>query len=287
MPFVLYSSLRRFWTSLVLVVLISLSAHAQACPRIAVLNAGHAEIIEALGAGDQLVLMPNDPSLQGHLPEATRYHRPPSAESLLAEQPQYVIAGTPARHRGLLKQAERLGIEPVMIGRTLPPAERIRRLAEYVDRVPQGRQLIQHIEQDHATAKRIADGRPDVRVLHLSSSGAGSTGTVTGAGAATSADALIRRAGGINVGAEAGLERYQSLSAEGVMSMAPQAVLVSRLELPELGGAEGIWQQVPGLAHTPAASAQRLIVLDHAAVKFDGATSGQATRTLAEALHTP
>ncbi|GED21508.1 hemin-binding periplasmic protein HmuT [Halomonas halmophila] len=265
----------------------SLSLQAQAAERIAVLNPGHAKIIQALGAGDQLVLMPNDPSLEGQLPNVTRYHRLPSAESLLAEKPQALIAATPARHQELLDQARRLGIEPVMIERTLPPTERVRRLAEYVDRVPQGRELIKRIKQGHAAAAEISRGEPRVKVLHLSSSGAGSTGTVTGAGAATSADALIERAGGINVGAEAGLERYQSLSAEGVIAMAPEAILVSAKELPAIGGADGIWEQVPGLAHTPAAQDKRLIVLDHAAVKYDGATSGSATRSLAEALHTP
>jgi len=69
--------------------------------------------------------------------------------------------------------------------------------------------------------------------------------------------------------------------------MAPEAIVVSRRELPALGGVDGIWERVPGLAYTPAADARRLIVLDHAAVKYDAATSGQATLALAKALYRP
>lgn len=264
-----------------------LATHSYAASRVAVLDPGHAGIIEALGASERLVLIPTDPAFERRMPRVERYHRMPSAESLLAQRPDLLIGGTPARHQELLDQAERLGIETVMIARTLPPADRIRRLAERVDRETQGHKLIVRIEQGHATAHELMQAGPRVRVLHLSSSGAGSTASVTGAGAATSADALIRRAGGLNVGADAGLDRYQTLSAEGVMAMAPEAILVSHHELPALGGTEGIWERVPGLAHTPAAQHERLIVLDHAAVKFDGATSGAATRSLAEALYAP
>lgn len=270
-----------------LLAMLLLPAMTQAASRIAVLDPGHAEILAALGAEDRLVLVPDDPALDRHFPHAVRYRRMPSAESLLAQGPDLLIGGNPQRDRQLLVQADRLGIERVMIERTLPAIERVRRLAAHAGRETQGAELIARIESDYAAAAERIDGQPRVRVLHLSSSGAGSAGTVTGAGRETSADDLIRRAGGINVGAEAGLDRYQTLSAEGVMAMSPEAVLVSDLELPALGGAEGIWRAVPGLAHTPAARHRRLIVLDHAAVKFDAATSGQATQALAEALHAP
>lgn len=288
MPLSLPQSRHRQWRiALAMLITALLATDSHAASRIAALDPGHVGIIEALGASERLVLIPADPTFEQRMPKAERYHRMPSAESLLAQRPDLLIGSTPARHQNLLDQAERLNIETIMIERTLPPTERVRRLAEYVGRVTQGRELIKRIEQGHAVAAEISRGEPRVKVLHLSSSGAGSTGAVTGAGAETSADALIERAGGINVGAEAGLDRYQTLSAEGVMSMAPEAVLVSRHELPELGGAEGIWERVPGLTHTPAAQHKRLVVLDHAAVKFDGATSGAATRELAETLHTP
>ncbi|GEM_PF-3248478 len=288
MTLALPSAPYRHWC-LVLAMLatILLATDTRAAARIAVLDPGHAEILEALGAGERLVLVPDDPALAGELPHAARYQRQPSAEGLLAHTPELLVGGNPQRDAALLEQAERLGIARVMLERTLPAVTRVQRLAALVDRRERGQALVARIEAGYASADALSDGRPAVRVLHLSSSGAGATGSVTGAGASTSADALIRRAGGLNVGAEAGLDRYQTLSAEGVMAMAPEAVLVSRHELPALGGAAGIWDAVPGLAHTPAARQRHLVVLDHAAVKFDGASSGRASHALAEALHSP
>lgn len=255
--------------------------------RLAILDAGDVGIVQALGVGERVVLMPEDPSLQGGLPNAERFHRIVTAEGLVALTPDVVISGNPDRslESSLLEQAERLGIRTVVIERTLPPVERVKRLAELTGAIASGQQLIASIRQDHQRALERIDDTDPVRVLHVSSAGAGNSGSVTGAGKGTSAHGLIERAGGVNVGAQAGLERYQTLSAEGVIAMAPEAVLVSDQELTALGGRDGIWQRVPGLAHTPAARHRRLIVLDHGAVKYDGATSGRATLMLARRLH--
>lgn len=271
--------------ALAMLLVSALPAGAAPANRIAVLDPGHAEILMALGLGRALVLVPEDPALAGRIPGAERYHRMPSAEGLLAQRPDLLIGGNPARDRALMTQADRLGIDSVMIPRTLPAPARIGRIAARVGREARGREIVAGIKADYAAAQEVVDGAAPVRVLHVSSSGAGSSGAVTGAGAGTSADGLIRRAGGVNVGAEAGLERYQSLSAEGVIAMAPEAVLVSRRELAALGGRSGIWERVPGLVHTPAARDRRLIVLGHSAVKFDAVSSGEATLMLARALH--
>ncbi|WP_136066565.1 ABC transporter substrate-binding protein [Modicisalibacter radicis] len=255
--------------------------------RIAVMDPGHVEILQALGAGGELALMPEDPSFRQSLLDVTRYRRLPTPEGLLAAGTTLVIGGNPGRDAPILARAESLSIESHMVSRERPALERIRRIAELVDRQAEAEILIETIQARYADAARVVaanDASP--RVLHVSSSGAGTTGAVTAAGRSTAAHGLIERAGGINVGARAGLERYQSLTAEGVIAMAPQAVLVSDLELSALGGRDGIWRQVPGLAHTPASRHERLIVLPHAAVKFDAVASGDATLALARALAT-
>lgn len=270
-----------------LVASMPLSALANPSPkRMVVMDPGHVEIVAALGMGSALILLPEDPSIQGDYHQAERFHRTPSIESILEVDPQVVLAGNPGRALPVLDQVVRLGIPQHMIDRSLPATERIQRIAEIIGRQAQGQALVERIEQAYQQAEAIPR-QSSPRVLHVSSSGAGSSGAVTGAGAGTSAHALIQRAGGINVGAEAGLERYQTLSAEGVMAMAPDAVVVSDLELEQLGGADAIWEHITGLAHTPAAVNNRLIVMDHAAIKFDAASSGAATLALAKALHTP
>lgn len=263
-----------------------LAAPAHAGPqRIVVTVPGHAEILEALGAAQTLVMVPRDPGLKDIAPQADRYRRQPSLEAVLAHKPTLVIGGNPVRDQAMLERLNSLGVKTTMVERTLPAVERVRRLAEIVGREQRAARLISRIQSAYQRAAELAAGQEPVRVLHISSSGAGSSGAVTAAGRNTAADRLIQRAGAINVGARAGLERYQSISAEGIIAMAPEAVVVSRLELDALGGRKGIWQTVPGLAHTPAARHHNLIVLSHAAIKYNAAHSGQGVLELARALY--
>ncbi|WP_276309683.1 ABC transporter substrate-binding protein [Salinicola acroporae] len=252
------------------------------------MDPGHVEILTALGAAEDLVLIPQDPAIDNALAEVVRYQRLPSMEGLLAANTTLIVGGNPGRDLPVLEQAKRLGIDSVMVSRELPAIDRVRQLAELTDHEAAGERLIAHTEARYAKAAQVvATQSSRLQVLHLSSSGAGTSGAITAAGRSTAVHGLIERAGGVNVGAEAGLERYQTLTAEGVITMAPQAVLVSRLELPALGGPEGIWTHVPGLANTPAGRNKRLIVLPHAAVKFDAVKSGEATLALASALADP
>lgn len=270
------------------VISIHTAVFADSSRQITVMDPGHAEILAALNLEDELVLMPRDPAFDNALPGVTRYRRLPTMEGILAAGSTLVIGGNPGRDRPVLERARALGLDSVMVSRELPAIERIRRLAELTGHEASGETLIEGIEARYTQAAGVGSAHTaPVKVLHVSSSGAGTSGAITAAGRSTAVNGLIERAGGINVGATAGLERYQSLTAEGVIAMAPEAVLVSELELDALGGREGIWQQVPGLANTPAGGARRLIVLPHAAVKFDAVQSGEATLALAKALEAP
>lgn len=269
-------------SALTLAIALWLTA-ATAAPRLAVLDPGHADILQALGAADTLVLMPADPAFANDLSNVSRYQRMPSMEGLLATRPSLLIAGNPGRDTALRAQATRLGIPTTMVARTDPPIKRIQRLAAITNHETAGQRLIARTRAAYARARALM-GHAHPRLLHISSAGAGTTGAITGAGAGTAAHGLIRRVGAINVGATAGLERYQGITPEGMIAMAPQAVVVSDLELAPLGGREGIWQTVPGLALTPAAKHHALIVLPHRAIKFDAAASGAATLALAQKL---
>lgn len=253
--------------------------------RIVVLVPGHAAILDALGVADALVLVPRDPGLTGVAPEADRFRRQPSVEGMLAKAPTLVIGGNPVRDRELLSRLASLGVATVMIERSLPAVERIKQLADLVNRNARATALIERIRADYGRAVQLAKGESPVRVLHISSTGAGSSGAVTAAGNDTAADRLIHRAGAINAGAQAGLERYQSISAEGMIAMAPEAVVVSAVELDALGGRKGIWQRVPGLEHTPAARHDNLIVLSHGAIKYNAVQSGSGALALVKALY--
>lgn len=271
-----------------LTVSIHTTAFADSSLKITVMDPGHVEILDALNAEDELVLMPQDPAFDNELPSVTRYRQLPTMEGILAAGSTLVIGGNPGRDLPVLERARSLGVDSVMVSRELPATERIRRLAELIGRESAGQALNEAIEVQYAEAAALSTSQtPRVKVLHISSSGAGTTGAVTAAGRSTAANGLIERAGGVNVGASAGLERYQSLTAEGVIAMAPDVVLVSDIELAALGGRESIWQQIPGLANTPAGEHEQLIVLPHAAVKFDAVQSGKATLALAKALETP
>lgn len=286
-----YRSLLRalLFTAVLVFAIQSMSAYAAAVPatqqRIVVLVPGHAEVLAALGLADTLVLVPRDPGLAKVAADADRFLRSPSVEAVLAHRPTLIIGGNPARDQELLDRLASLGLATAMVNRDLPAVDRTSQLAALADGEAAARKLIAQMQTDYRRAQQLAAGNTPVRVLHISSTGAGSSGAVTAAGNNTAANRLIRRVGAINVGAEAGLDRYQSISAEGVIAMAPEAVVVSGLELAALGGRQGIWRQVPGLEHTPAGRHRNLVVLSHAAIKYNAAQSGTGAIALAQALY--
>jgi iron complex transport system substrate-binding protein len=148
-------------------------------------------------------------------------------ERIIALRPDLVLVAT-YNSADFLEQLRRSGhrlhlSDPAVgfdeIGRSLAA------LGEAVGEPERGRALAEFFAARRAAFAKRLDGAKRPRVLTLN-------GMAT-AGKGTDIDDLIREAGGLNVASEAGLEGYPTLTAERIIALDPDWVLVSAGAKPE------------------------------------------------------
>lgn len=261
--------------------------------RLVVVGGAITEIIYALGAGAKLVGVDTSstyPEAATRLPQIG-YQRLLSAEGVLSLNPGLIVVSAEAGPPAALRQLQATGI-PLL---TVPVAytidgvvAKIRLMAQALDLEYQGEQLVQRLLQDVAAgAARQHTTHAAPRVLCIYARGAGSL-HVSGIG--TAANAMINLAGGIN--AVTAYEGYKPLTAEAVVSAAPDVILVPARSLESIGGIDSLLS-VPGMALTPAAVQRRIIAMDDLYLLGFGPRTGQAVQELAAYLnpiprgHTP
>lgn len=248
---------------------------------VVLLGADLVEIAVALGAADRILARPDRIDLPGIADTPAQMREWAGVEGVIALRPGLVVGSTVINQR-LLDGLSGMGIKAELVDRTLPAIEKVTRLAALLGLEDRGAELVKAIEADYvgADAPQI-DGRP-IRILHASKQGAGTS--FTAGGAQTALHNLILRSGAVNAAAEIGRDRYRPVTPEGVLTMAPDVVIISDAELGAFGDIDTFWQDYPGLALTPAGRNKRLIVMRELHVRADAASSGIATRALVGAL---
>lgn len=257
------------------------SLPADAPRDVVLLGADLVEIAVALGAADRILARPDRIDLPEIEDTPAQMREWAGVEGVIALRPGLVVGSTVINQR-LLDGVAGLGVKAELIDRTLPATEKVTRLAALLELEDRGAELMQAIEADYAGVKApLIDGRP-IRILHASKQGAGTS--FTAGGAETALHNLILRSGAVNAAAEIGRDRYRPVTPEGVLTMAPDVVIISDAELAAFGDIDTFWQDYPGLALTPAGRDKRLIVMRELHVRADAASSGIATRALVGAL---
>lgn len=239
------------------------------------------EIAAALGAADRILARPYGDTVAGVEDTPHKMREFAGVEGIAALRPGIVVASN-IRFETLLAGLDTIDIPNTLIDRTLPATEKVTRMADLLDLEARGAELTAAIEADYARARAIERSDAPVRILHVSKQGAG--GSFSAGGAGTGVHNLIERVGAENAAAGIGMDRYRSVTPEGVILMAPDVVLISAAELAAFGDLEGLWTDYPGLAVTPAGRNRRLIVMRDMHVRGDAASSGIATLALARAL---
>ena len=257
--------------------------------RIVPLNGDIAEIVWALGLGDNVVGVDTSatypPQETESLPKVG-YQRQLSAEGILSLQPTVIVGSEDAGPPEVIEQLRSAGV-PVVI---LPgdddtieaPPRKIERVAAALGVADRGEELAAETEAEIEAARDLAaqaDASP--RVLFLYVRGAG---TQMIAGAETSADTMITAAGGVNAGAEAGLTGFQPLTAEAIVAAQPDVFLLLEAGLESIGGADGLLQ-IPGIAETPAGEQRQVLAYDDLYLLAMGPRTGQALHDLVLGLH--
>lgn len=251
--------------------------------RLVTLGGAVTEIVYALGLGDRVVATDASSLYPADVLEKPRlgFFRQASAEGILAQRPTLIIATEGLGPPPVARQLRAAGV-PVLLLEEVHAvdgaAERIRTLAGALGREDTGEQLVERIERELAAAQQLQEG-PAPRVLFIYARGAG---LVNVAGRETGADAVIQLAGGENV--VTAYEGYRPLTAEAVVTAAPDVIVIPQRGLESVGGVDGLLKQ-PGLDLTPAGRHRRVVAVDDALLLSFGPRLGEGVRRLTQALY--
>lgn len=230
--------------------------------RIVVLNGDLAEVIWALGLGDQVVATDISATFppDADSSEKIGYQRALGAEAILSFEPTIVIGNTDAGPPEVIDQVIAAGV-PVAIldyGSDLAAVSaKISNVGYILGAQDEADELIADIEQRIAdVVASITDG--DERGVLLYFRGA-STQLIAGAGSGS--DALFPTIGLVDGGTESGAKGIVAITPEALIVAAPDVIIVTESGLQSIGGIDGL-MEVPGIAQTPAAETGRVLAYD-------------------------
>lgn len=274
---------------LLILALAGASARADEIPtdakRIVSIGGTVTEIIYALGDDARIVAVDSTstyPASAADKPDVG-YIRQLSAEGVLSQKPDLIIAEAgagPADAMAILKAS---GIPIVTI--PTPPeagaiAGKIRAVGAAVGKDDAANKLAAEVDAALKTleARVSALPEPKKRVLFALSL---ANGRVMAAGTDTSADAIIRLAGGVN--AASGISGYKPLSDEAVIAAAPEVVLVMDNPAMHLTAEQAF--ALPSLQSSPAGKARAFIAMDGLYLLGLGPRTPRAALDLAAKLY--
>lgn len=243
------------------------------------------EIAYALGAESRIVGVD---STSIHPASATGkaqigYVRNLSAEGVLSLAPDLVIAAYDAGPPAALTQIEAAGLKVVLAPEGHSAAgvpEKVRFVGGALCLAERAATLADQVAADlKAATDSVAaqPTRPKVLFVLAYQEEAPLVG-----GAETSADAIIRLAGGVN--AASGFSGYKIMSREAIIEAAPDYLLMMASTAGRLGGIGTVLQR-PEIALTPAGHAGRGITMDGMTLLGFGIRTPEAVSELGEALH--
>ncbi|MFN3938612.1 MAG: hemin ABC transporter substrate-binding protein [Gemmobacter sp.] len=240
-----------------------------------------AEIVFALGAGERLIARDTTSSFPPEvlsLPDVG-YVRALSPENLIALSPDLILAEHDAGPPEAIEALRRSGTALVVLPQALDAAgvqAKIEAVAAALDLPEAGAALSVRVAARLAEAQAAAQALPRVpRVMFILSM---QGGRLLAAGTGTSAEAMIRLAGGAN--AVEGVQGYKPLTDEAAIAADPDIILVM-----DRGGDLAVTladvQAHPALRLTQAGAAGRVIAMDGLYLLGFGPRTGDAALELA------
>ncbi|EAQ98889.1 heme/hemin ABC transporter substrate-binding protein [Congregibacter litoralis] len=254
-------------------LLLPVTAYAEASTqRVTSTDAAITEIVVALGALDRLVAVDDTSDLppEGAILPRLGYHRALSAEGLLAQRADLVLA---SEHAGPERALAPLAAASVALVR-LPVAHsvdglkaNIRVISEALDLQEAGRQLLAQIDQQAAVISRHSSLSARRAVLLRESNG-----ELRVAGEGSAGNALLQLLGANNA---VDYNGYRTFTAEGLLALNPEVLLIADETLP----AAAQWLSgYPLLRYSQAARDQAVVSVDSRAL-----VGGLSLKALSEA----
>ncbi|HEV2508526.1 heme/hemin ABC transporter substrate-binding protein [Bosea sp. (in: a-proteobacteria)] len=264
------------------------SARAQAAERIVAAGGVVTEVLYALGQQDKVVGV--DTTSQWP-PEALKdkksvgYVRALSAEGVLSLKPSQVIAVEGAGPPDALALLKESGTPITMIPEALTPeavVSKIAAIGKAAGVAESAQQLAAAVKGRFEELDKLRSGLPgQKRVLFVLSLQNGRT--LVG-GRATTADAIIALAGGVN--AASAVEGFKPMTDEAIITAAPDVVLMMRHT--NSGAHSAVAAELyamPAFSQTPAAKQQSLIRMDGLYLLGFGPRTPNAARDLMAELY--
>jgi iron complex transport system substrate-binding protein len=256
--------------------------------RIVSLNGDVTETIFALGLGANLVGVDTSaiypPRRVAGIPKIG-YQRELNAEWILALRPTLVIGSAEAGPPAVLEQLRSAGVTVAILRANDALGAgpwKLREVGKALGVPKRGERLARQVARQIAVAGREATSartHPRVAFLYLR----GPRTQLIG-GTKTRAHSMIVAAGGINAGAQAGIEGYRPITAEALVAARPDVLLVLSDGLASVGGVDGL-VRIPGVAQTPAGANRRVLAYDDLLMLGLGPRTGGMLRRLVRDFH--
>jgi iron complex transport system substrate-binding protein len=252
--------------------------------KVVALANGSAEIIDSLGLKKILIgrdVASTEPALKS-VPIVTSGHQV-VAEKIIALSPDLVIIDSSVGPSTSLASLKSAGIKVHLINEVWTVdgiSKKVEEVATLLGVPAAGRELATAIDSTITSASKRVNGAP--RVLFLYLRGGNSIYLVGGSG--SGADSMLAAIGAIDAGAAAGSKPFTPLSAESLIAMKPDVILVMIKGLQSVGGVAGLID-LPGIAQTPAGKKSRIIAVDDSLLLSFGARTPSLLTQLAKALN--
>ncbi|MEX2518734.1 MAG: ABC transporter substrate-binding protein [Paracoccaceae bacterium] len=255
--------------------------------RIAVAGGSLTEIVFALGHGKRVIGVDTTSSW----PEPARalpqlgYLRRLSAEGVLSMEPDLFLAAGDAGPPAVISLLRDAGLR-IAVAESGPDVDdvpaKIRFVGEAIGEPAGAATLAQAYLTELSRVRGAVAGVEDrPRVLFILTLSEGSP-LVGGAG--TSADAMIREAGGVNAAAD--IDGYKPMNREAVIDASPEIILMSSAHADRLGGVDEVLVRAD-IAATPAGRDGNGVVMDALLLLGMGPRTPEAIAELARRIHAP
>jgi iron complex transport system substrate-binding protein len=239
---------------------------------------GSAEIISAMGHKSILVgrdIASTDKDLQD-IEIVTSGHQL-VAETILAKKPDLLLIDASTGPAQAVAVLERSGITIVTIPESWSVEDiegKISAIAQAIGTTGDGESLIREMSQRSA-AEPVKTG---TRIAFLYLRGGSAIYLIGGEG--SGADSLIASIGAIDVGAQTLENPYNALTAEAMIELNPDVILVMSKGLESVGGVDGL-VALPGIAQTSAGKDRRVIAVDDSLLLSFGPRTPDLIRQMA------
>jgi len=213
------------------------------------------------------------------------FERQLSAEGILSLNPTVVIGKEQAGPITVLDQIREAGVPVVIVQepQTIEaPTLKIAAVAAALGVPAAGEELVVKARAsiDAAIARAATStSKPTVMFLYVRGGG---TQLIGGKGSV--ADAMIEAAGGVDAGSAAGIAYFMPVTAEAIVAAQPEVIMLPKSGVDSIGGMDAV-MDIPGVAETPAAANNQILVFDDLLLLGMTPRTGEFLQELVTLLH--